>query len=83
MAGFASDDNQRYLDTLYVPCLRRAGGVEAAAMLSAPDALCLFNTRDRFRTDRIAAGFAAVRASLRIERGPLTVEQVFAWLGTQ
>src|SRR5207253_1207652 len=68
--GFPNEDDQAYVDGLFAPGLRRAGDLRTAAMLIAPKPLCLFNTGDIFKTDRIAAGFESVRAPIYLERGP-------------
>jgi hypothetical protein len=82
-AGFASGDDDAYINALYAPGLRRAGDVRAAAVLCAPGPLCLFNTGDAFQTDAIAAAYRALRAPLRVEKGGLSAEEVAAWISAR
>ncbi len=82
-AGFDNRDDAAYVRRLYAPGLRRAGDVRTAALLVAPAALCLYNTGTAFQTDAITAGCRALRAPLRIERGPLSPAQIAAWLSAR
>ncbi len=75
-AHFRSADDAAYDGWVYAPCLLREGGFRAAALLTAPDPLCLFNTGAEFQTDRIEAGFHALRAPLQLERGTLSGDQI-------
>lgn len=82
-AGFDTGSDDAYLAGLYAPGLQRAGGLPAAAMLAAPSPLCLFNTAGRFQTDALAAGYRALHAPLKVETGPMSAEQIVAWLSAK
>jgi len=79
-AGFANTDDQAYLKGLFAPGLRRAGGVEAAAVLGAPAPLCLFNTGTAFRTERIVGAYRAVKAKVYVEEGDLRDAESAKWV---
>lgn len=79
-AGFANEDDQAYIAGLYAPGLRRAGDVRTAALLIAPGPLVLFNTGIAFKTDVINDGYTALNASLKVEPGAMTVEDIAGWL---
>ena len=53
--GFAIDDDATYLESLFVPGLRRAGDLRVAQALIAPKPLLIYDTRD----DESADGFSA------------------------
>lgn len=77
---FAEGDDQAYIDGLYAPGLRRAGDLRAAAMLCAPDALCLFNTGTQGYTAAVSSGFAACKAPIKLETGAMQPAGVVTWL---
>jgi len=79
-AGFANTDDQAYIKGLYAPGLRRAGGVEGAAVLGAPAPLCLFNTGTAFRTERIVGAYRAVKANVRVEEGDVSDADIAKWV---
>lgn len=78
--SFANTDDKAFLEKLYSPGLRRAGDVKTAAMLIAPNALCLHNTGGVFKTDEIAKGYESVKAELRVEQKALSLTDIAAWL---
>lgn len=80
VSGFDPRNDAAYIPGLYAPGLRRAGGVEAAALLVAPAPLCLLRASAAFATAEIEAGFRAVRAPLRVEAGMLSGREIAAWL---
>ena len=50
------------------------------ALLAIPARLCLHNTGSAFETDALVAGYAALKAPLRVERTPLSETDVAEWL---
>ncbi|HOZ47708.1 MAG TPA: acetylxylan esterase [Candidatus Hydrogenedentes bacterium] len=48
---FVANDDQAWVDTYYIPCIRSVGDVATAIALTAPRALVLMNTGDAFLTD--------------------------------
>ncbi len=81
LAGFDLSD-ERFLSDLYVPGLRRAGDLRAAAALCAPRRLFLHNAAGSFPTEQVATVFQAAGEPerLRVSRGPANAEDVVAWL---
>ncbi len=79
-ADFDSRDDSRYLRSLYAPGLRRVGDLRSAAMLIAPQPLCMFNTGDDPSALEIAEGYGAVGAPLKLQKGGLTPQQIIGWL---
>jgi hypothetical protein len=73
--------DEAYIPALYAPCLRRTGDFRSAAMLTAPAALCLYNTGGVFETGCIAAAFRGRAAPApRFETGDLSPEALAAWV---
>jgi len=81
MAEFAGDDHA-YLDRLFVPLLRRAGGIQTAGALSAPGKLLLHHTGEHLDTAFIKSAYAAAdaRPALRIIEGRAPSRAIVEWL---
>ena len=79
---FSSEEDQAYLEHLYVPVLRRAGDFKTAAMLAPASRLLIHNTGENFSTDwfRQAYELAGKTDLLEIESDELPREQVLSWL---
>ena len=60
---------------------RDAGEFRTAALLAAPERLCLFNTGKAFKTENIAAGHRAVGGKLRVEEGDVADGEIRKWAG--
>lgn len=52
-AGFDNANDEKFIEKLNVPCIRRAGDFATAAALFAPGKLVIHNTQGRFKTDWI------------------------------
>jgi dienelactone hydrolase len=79
-AKFNAGDDSAYVSSLYAPGLRRAGGLTTAAILCAPEALCIFNTGEAFRTDRITQVYNSLGDPIRVEKGRLSGAEIALWL---
>jgi len=80
--GFNQDDEGEWLQRLYVPLVRRAGGVETAIALATPSKLFIHNCRDAFKPDFAARLYEALNVSknLRIERNEAAVTEITEWI---
>ncbi|MCY3770461.1 MAG: acetylxylan esterase [Gemmatimonadetes bacterium] len=78
---FDTDSDEEYEEKLFIPVLRRLGGLAAAAALATPAELYLHNTGTAFQTDEIEAAYRAADAldRLRAQRAPADMRQVIAW----
>ena len=83
VSRFSSEEDQAYLEHLYVPVLRRAGDFKTASMLApATRRLLIHNTGESFDTGwfRQAYELAGKTDLLEIEPAKLSREQVLSWL---
>ncbi len=79
---FETDSDEAYESRLFIPVLRRLGGLAAAAALATPAELYLHHTGHAFETDEIEAAYRAADAldRLRTQRIPADMHQVVAWI---
>ena len=79
---FETDSDETYESRLFIPVLRRLGGLSAAAALATPAELYLHHTGHAFETDEIEAAYRAADAldRLRTQRTPADMPQVVAWI---
>lgn len=79
---FETDSDEAYESRLFIPVLRRLGGLAAAAALATPAELYLHHTGHAFETDEIEAAYRAADAldRLRTQRTPADMHQVVAWI---
>ena len=79
---FDTDSDEAYESRLFMPVLRRLGGLSAAAALATPAELYLHHTGHAFETDEIEAAYRAADAldRLRTQRTPADMPQVVAWI---
>ena len=82
VSRFSSEEDQAYLEHLYVPVLRRAGDFKTAAMVAPATRLLIHNAGESFDTGwfRQAYELAGKTDLLEIEPAKLSREQVLAWL---
>ena len=78
---FDTDSDEAYEERLFIPVLRRLGGLDAAATLATPAELYLHNIGTTFQVDGIEAAYRAADAldRLRTQRTPADMHQVIAW----
>ena len=75
LAGFPPGDDRAYVDRLFAPGLRRAGGLLSAASLTgAATRLCLYGLGDTAPWEPVA------RRGVRLDAGRLAPDQIAAWL---
>ncbi len=79
---FETDSDEAYESRLFIPVLRRLGGLAAAAALATPAELYLHHIGHAFETDEIEAAYRAADAldRLRTQRTPADMHQVVAWI---
>ena len=79
---YKSTEDERYLEDLFVPGLRRAGDFRMAGALAAPGWLFIHNTADRFDVHWIENAYRTVHAEdrLRIQRGKAKTDEILGWL---
>ena len=79
---FDTDSDREYEEKLYIPVLRRLGGLTAAAALATPAELYLHNTGTAFQPDDMEAAYRAADAihQLRVQNAPADMRQVIAWI---
>ncbi len=79
---FDADSDREYEEKLFIPVLRRLGGLAAAAALATPAELYLHNTGAAFRPDDMEAAYRAADAihRLRVQNAPADMRQVIAWI---
>ncbi len=78
---FDTDSDEAYEEKLFIPGLRRLGGLPSAATLATPAELYLHNIGASFQTDEIEAAYRAADATdrLRAQPTPADMRQVVAW----
>ena len=78
---FDTDSDADHEAKLFIPVLRRLGGLAAAATLATPAELYLHNTGAAFQTDEIEDAYRAADAMdrLRMQREPAHIRQVVDW----
>lgn len=80
---FDNTQDESFLQSLYVPGLRRTGDLRTAGALAAPAPLWLFNTGAAFLAQWIGEAYraAGVADRLRLEPGRVAPEELVAWVG--
>ncbi len=85
MNGFNPDDDMDWTCRLFIPLLRRAGGLSAAAALIAPSRLFIHNTQGLLSVEvprRVYEAFNAA-SNLRIEEEEADVNEILKWIGIE
>ena len=79
---FDTESDEEYEEKLFIPVLRRLGGLAAAATLATPAELYLHNTGTTFEIDEIEAAYRAAAAldRLRTQPTPADMRQVVPWI---
>lgn len=83
--GFDSNDDDSYIERLFVPCIRRAGDFRTASALICPRPLYVHNTRGRFQTDWMHDAYVAAGApgALKVRGTPAHDDDILQWLESQ
>ena len=79
---FDTEPDGTYEEKLFIPVLRRLGGLSAAAALATPAELYLHNTADTFQTEDIESAYRVAEAMdrLRVQRASADMGQVVSWI---
>jgi len=79
---FKSQNDQSYLDELYIPLIRRAGDFRTALTVASPTKLLIHNVGSQFDTEwvRNAYQISKAESALRIESGKATEADILSWL---
>ncbi len=79
---FKSQEDQSYLDQLYIPLIQRAGDFRTALTLAPATRLLLHNTGAQFETEWVRNTYQISKAesALRIENGKISQAEILAWL---
>lgn len=79
---FDTDSDLDYEEKLFLPVLRRLGGLPGAAALATPTELYLHNTGDTFEHEETKAAYRAADAiqRLRMQNSPADMAQMVAWI---
>ena len=82
VSRFSSEEDQAYLEHLYVPVLRRAGDFKTASMVAPAKRLLIHNAGETFDTGwfRQAYELAGKTDLLETESDRLSREQALSWL---
>lgn len=83
LAGLPIDDDAAYIPALYAPGLRAAGGLRTAALLTAPNPVCLHQTRNAASLKTLPATFRSIRTPLRLSATPLSPAEIADFLATR
>jgi dienelactone hydrolase len=79
---FNLDDDEEWVERLFVPCIRREGDLRTAGALLAPIPLFIHNTGDRFDVSWISDVYRAVKAEaeLRVLQDKASWEEAMSWI---
>jgi hypothetical protein len=80
-----STDTALMQPDLFVPGLRKIGGFEGVAMLTAPNPLLLHNIGDRFPSERLRQSYSVANTShqIRTENNKLSEDAIADWVVTR
>lgn len=80
--GFDPDSSQDWNERMFIPLIRRAGGIETAVGLVAPERLFLYNVSNDLLGDRLSKFYRASGSSehLQIQRDSPTDEAIISWI---
>jgi hypothetical protein len=83
LARLTGDDDPRWLDDLFSPCILKAGGLWTAGALAAPRPLFLHNFAEGFDTRPFRGAYRAAGApeALRLESRACGAAAIARWLG--
>ena len=78
---FDVSDDQAWVDTYYVPCIRSIGDVTTAAAMIAPRRLAVLNTGDAFDTAGMEQVYRAVGSDgLTVTQDAVSTDAILSWL---
>jgi dienelactone hydrolase len=82
VSQFRNQDDQAYLDQLYLPLIRKAGDFRTALTVAPPTKLLIHNTGSQFETQWVREAYQISKAesALRIESGKVSEAEIISWL---
>ncbi len=82
VSQFNSQNDQAYLDTLYIPIIRRAGDFRTALTLAPTSRLLIHNTGSQFETEWVGNAYkiSNAEAALRIKSEKVPPSELLSWL---
>jgi dienelactone hydrolase len=80
LVQFRADTDQEYLNTFFIPGLRKAGDFRAAAVLDTRSKLLLHNAATEFPVDWVRDSAKAGGTSADVRSKPVTDAELLAWL---
>jgi dienelactone hydrolase len=80
----SSSDKEWLAPEMFVPGVRKIGGIDGVAALGAPNPILLHNTGEKFEVNTLSEVYERVKASrsTRIERNALTEDDIVQWLAS-
>lgn len=80
MNGFDSSSDATYVNQLFIPCIRRFGGLPAIAAVAANGPLWLHNTQGHLDTTWLDAARRITNADVHVDRRPADMQELVSWL---
>jgi len=80
--GFKQDDEKDWLQRLFIPLMRRAGGLKTAIALAAPSKLFIHNCKDGFKLGFAVKLYERLNASknLKTKKDKATDTEIVEWI---
>lgn len=78
--AFDNRSDQRYLESLYAPALRRIGALETAAWLQAKSPLVIFHTAGMFQAGPMAEVYRRLGTDFRVFEKEMNEGAILRWL---
>jgi dienelactone hydrolase len=80
LAQFQADKDQAYLETFFVPGLRKAGDFRAAAVLATQDKVFLHNAGRDFPADWVKQSAQAAHSTAEVRTTAASDEELLTWI---
>lgn len=78
--GLATDRDEAYVEGLFIPCIRRVGGLRAIAATAVTTPMMIHDTRGRFEVDWAATAAKTRGVAFDVSTDSAGVESISAWL---
>jgi hypothetical protein len=79
--AFDADSDAAYLDRLFVPYIRRIGGLPTIAAACGNGAMLLHNTAGKFDTTWLDQAAAVTNADIRVDSAAADTNAIVSWIG--
>jgi dienelactone hydrolase len=83
LAQFPADDDQQYIDTFFIPGLRKAGDFKAAAVVDTEGKLLLHNGGAGFPADWVKESAEAGGSTAEVHADQASEAELLAWLAPE